>query len=297
MKCLFCGSTQLKLLFKEKFHPLAKWHGPFDLFQCGNCKSALTIPLPDATQLAKLYGSFTGGMMPQIRELRDEYPLHTWFNQCIDHALDAGHLKAKKSDVFSWIDFGAGNGELSKSLMSRFPLSQGVAADFHDKPEMLAATGIKWLKADLNDPLGASVSLLTKADYIFLITVMEHLMRPDIFIGHALQLLKPGGCFYLTVPRIDCLAFTLLRQKWPYLIMGEHLNIPSIKGMEILLSNVCNGIFGEGHATIKVSPVVLPYPAGYYLQYFGMKRLAKKIPSDLVLKIPTGLLEASVVRR
>jgi SAM-dependent methyltransferase len=295
MTCLFCGSSRLKLLFEKKFHPEAGWHGPFDLYSCLDCHSAVTIPLPSADQLSKLYSSFNGGMMPHIRALRDEYPLNAWFNQCIDHAIGANGNKFGKTEVFNWIDLGAGNGELSKMMMQRFPLSTGVAADFHDKPEGLTGNGIKWLKADLNDHQGSPISFLTKADFVFLITVLEHLMRPDIFIGHALHLLKPGGCFYLTVPRTDCLAFSLLKGKWPYLIMGEHLNIPSVKGMKILLSTICDKMFGLGNAIVTVKPVILPYPLGYYLQYFGLKKLADIIPHDVVVRIPTGLLEASVV--
>lgn len=295
MTCLFCGSSRLKLLYEKKFHPEAGWHGPFDLYRCLDCHSAVTLPLPSADQLSKLYRSFNGGMMQHVRQLRDEYPLNTWFNQCIDHATDVNGNKFNKTDVFSWVDLGAGNGELSKLMIQRFPLSEGVAADFHDKPEGLTGSGIKWLKADLNDSLGSHISFLTKADFVFLITVLEHLLRPDIFIGHALQLLKPGGCFYLTIPRTDCLAFSLLKSKWPYLIMGEHLNIPSVKGIKNLLSAICDKMFGLENVTITVKPVILPYPVGYYLQYFGLKKLADMVPKDVVVRIPTGLLEASVV--
>ncbi len=297
MTCLFCGSPELEIFFKNKFHPLAQWHGPFDFYRCKNCESGITLPLPSSAQLTRLYESFEGGMMPQIRELRDDYPLNTWFNQCVSHALAANENIIYKPDVFSWIDFGAGSGELSKLLMNRFPHSDGIAADFHDVPEKLVGSKVKWVKTDLNGTFIESFSSFEKANYIFLITVLEHLMHPDIFIGHAIQLLKPGGCFYLTVPRIDCMAFALLKERWPYMIAGEHLNIPSIKGMEILLFKTCNKVFGEGNCKITVKPVILPYPVGYYLQYFGLKKLAKKIPSDIVLRIPTGLLEASVVLR
>ena len=233
--------------------------------------------------------------MPGIRELRDEYPLTKWYNQCIDNAFHYAQKDIKSTQIFNWIDLGAGNGELAKLMTARFPMSSGVGTDFHDKPAALSTSGIKWLKADLNDTSGEPVAVLTRADLIFLITVVEHLLRPDIFLGHALQLLKAGGCLYLTTPRIDCTAFRLLKEKWPYIIMGEHLNIPSIKGMETLLHKTCTKIFGENNYTVIVKPVILPYPAGYYLQYFGLKSIAQKLPQNWLLRLPTGLLEAAVM--
>ena len=143
MTCLFCGSPNLKLLFEKKFHPLAKWHGHFNLYQCLQCGSALTFPLPTVDQLTALYGSFKGGMMPGIRELRDEYPLTKWYNQCIDNAFHYAQKDIKSTQIFNWIDLGAGNGELAKLMTARFPMSSGVGTDFHDKPAALSTSGIK----------------------------------------------------------------------------------------------------------------------------------------------------------
>ncbi len=296
MNCLFCGSQSLNLLYSGHFHPVAKWHGPFDFYRCNTCGSGLTWPLPEPEQLTKLYESFEGGMIPGIRALRDQYPLTLWFQQCINNAMKYSGNDISTASTFQWVDLGAGKGEMAISLAKRFPLSNGIAVDFHDRPgELDLYPSVKWIKTDMNQDDFPDHFADKKARFVFSITVLEHLLRPDQFVEKALDIPGKHGCLYLTTPMLNSNAFHLLKKRWPYYLPGEHLNIPSLKGMRILLERICGEKFDKGTWSVHVKPVILPYPLGYYAKYLKLGKMADKIPYQWVLRLPTGILEAAVI--
>jgi SAM-dependent methyltransferase len=297
LKCLFCECEDLLLKYTGLYHPFANTHGPFDFYHCRGCGSGLTLPIPSPETIAGLYATFKGGMIPGIRDLRDRYPLRPWFRQCINRATGLAGLQDSDSSRFHWIDLGAGSGELAIELEKRYPAAEGLAVDFHQRPAALAAwPRVNWKSADLNATNFIESSAMYSARYVFSITVLEHLLRPDSFVASALRLLDKGGCFYLTTPRLDCLAYRLMGRNWPYFLPGEHLHIPSVKGMRILLERICRTIYPAGECIVYARPVIMPYPAGYYLSWMGLGAIARLLPDTLTWGFPTGMLEAAVVR-
>lgn len=293
--CCFCGSKKIKMVYKNLYHPYNRTFGPFQFYKCADCGSGVTIPLPKQYELVKLYESFSGGLIPSIRKLRENNPLSEWYNQCISRATGIWSAHIENDKIFKWMDIGSGNGELIYHLMNRFPESSGIAIDFEERPALIDKfPGVSWEKTDLN-----SRSSLEKAgggekfDLIFLITVLEHVMHPDIVVNLALSKLKKGGCLYLTVPDIGSLPAKIFKRKWPYFLPGEHLCIPTLKGMYALLEKNYFEIFGSSNDAIHVEPIIFPYPLGYYLGYFGINRMPQFLKGK-VLRIPTGILEASV---
>lgn len=293
--CCFCGSERTKLLYRDLYHPYKKEHGPFCFYKCLNCGSGLTLPQPDSKQLSDLYRSFSDGLIPSIRKIRKEHPLTVWYNQCIDRALKPLHESVEKNNNFSWLDVGAGNGELAFLLSQRFPYSDGLAIDFHDQPALIRdLERVKWQMSDLNsDHNPKSIAGTQRFDLVFLITVLEHVMYPQLLLRQLLDKIEAGGCLYLTVPDFGSFASTILKQKWPYFLPGEHLNIPTIKGMQLLLEELCKQKFSHSNYIVKVNSIILPYPIGYYLDYFRMQKFSRMFEKD-VIKLPTGILEASV---
>jgi trans-aconitate methyltransferase len=293
--CCFCGSKKIKVVYKSLYHPYNRTFGPFHFYKCTDCGSGVTIPLPKEYELVKLYESFSGGLIPSIRKLREDNPLSGWYNQCINRAMEIWNMHSRSDKIFKWMDIGSGNGELVSHLMNRFPNSGGIAIDFEEKPDWIDKyPGVSWEKTDLNN--SSSLQKIgggEKFDLIFLITVLEHVMYPDIVVDFALRKLKRGGCLYITVPDIGSLPARVLKRKWPYFLPGEHLCIPTLKGMRALLEKKYFEIFGSTSDSIQVNPTIFPYPLGYYTGYFGIKRIPRFLQHK-VLKIPTGILEASV---
>jgi SAM-dependent methyltransferase len=204
----------------------------------------------------------------------------------MEHMMKGTRLNG--SNAFSWIDIGAGEGEMSNLLQDKFPSSMGTAVDFHERPWQFNRS-VSWISTDL----GRGMPSIDKADLVFAITVLEHMTNPVEFIRSCLDLVKPGGVFYFNCPRADSNAFRIMGKKWPYYLPGEHITVPSVAGLGKLMHRECNAKFGDRY-TLKISPVVLPYPLGFYLGYllpFTMKYLS--LSTDIYF--PTGMLECQLI--
>ncbi|HEX5667270.1 MAG TPA: class I SAM-dependent methyltransferase [Chitinophagaceae bacterium] len=286
--CIYCGA-EAKIFDKRAYHRYAPEFGPFRIFICKSCGALLTNPVPDDEVTGAMYRSFDGGMFSKARELRRKYPLKTWFRQCLKHMMQNTGLENKKD--FTWIDIGAGEGEMSELMLSQFPNHEGTVLDFHSVPERLRNQPVNWIATDLNKTFPVE---LEQADLVFAITVLEHMADPVNFIRSALGLVKPGGVLYFNCPRTDCNAFKILGKKWPYYIAGEHITIPSIRGLQKLMDRECARLFKEGYE-VRVRPVILPYPFGFYLGYY-LPFLERVLPFSFNVYLPTGLLECQVIR-
>ena len=100
-----------------------------------------------------------------------------------------------------------------------------------------------------------------------------------------------GKVLYLTTPDFGSITAKLLKGYWPYLIFGEHLNIPSKKGIKILIQKLLNDSSTENKKLLFVEPTILPYPFGYYLQFLSISSTLFS-GSRITLNFPTGILKA-----
>ncbi|PWU01206.1 MAG: hypothetical protein C5B52_07665 [Bacteroidetes bacterium] len=282
-------------MYSGLFHPYNKIHGPFDFYKCNNCGSGITLEPPDELKIKELYKSFDRGMIPSVRNLRDKYPLSKWFLQCINRAIKGAEKEYQKNSEFVWIDIGAGSGELATLMSEKFPLAKGWAIDFHEQPDFIKAfPNLNWVTINLNNEAFNDSIPESAADLVFSITVLEHVLHPGIFLKNALELLKKGGRLYITVPDFGSIPSKIMGSKWPYFIPGEHLYIPSRKGMEILLDRICGQTFKKDQFKIEVKKTILPYPINYFLDYFNMGILTKILPKKWAPNIPTGMMEALI---
>jgi len=293
--CCFCQSTRLKLTFKNEFHKFKKDHGPINFYRCLDCQSGFTYPLPDKSALSSLYASFAGGMIPETRDIRNNNPLHKWYNQCVDRATDNSKCKLSKDEIFNWIDIGAGGGEVAKIMAERYPNSKGVAIDYHSKPDLLSGLkNVAWVQCDLNEKEFYRQFPRNHFQVALCITVLEHVLFPYEFIGNILKLLASDGSLYLTVPDIGSVAAKSMHRFWPYYIFGEHLHIPSKTGMRVLLKRHQAENALSKKKMLIVAPVVLPYPITYYLDHFRMKYLSRLFSAENTIPVNTGIMEAII---
>lgn len=286
--CIYCEG-EAQIYEEHAYHRYMPDRGPFQIFKCKSCGTLLTDPVPDEKALAAMYHAFNKGMSDKPRELRTKYPLTTWFLQCMKHMMRGTGLES--SPDFTWIDIGAGEGEMAALMIKHFDGHQGTAVDFIDVPEKVRDQPVKWISADISKKLPHE---LEQADLVFAITVLEHMANPVHFIRSALGLLRPGGVLYFNCPRADSAACQIMGRKWPYYIPGEHLTIPTIQGIQKLMERECGLLFASGYE-IRVDPVIMPYPLGFYVSYF-LPFLEKIFPFSIDIYFPTGLLECQVKR-
>ena len=289
-RCCFCYGTALRPILRRAFHPRLKTHGPFDFYQCIECGSGLTLPLPSAAALAGLYGSFHDGLPADLRQMRGQNALEAWYRQ----SMHRGCVFAGKNptDAFTWLDIGAGAGELARLVSLAYPRATGLAADMHDRPAALAGCGnVDWRVIDANRPVFGS-DIGEQADVVFAISVLEHVQFPDTFLDNLVRRVKPGGALYLACPNYGSVARRVLRTRWPYFIPGEHLNMPTRRGVRAAITRSVRSSSNAGLAKVFGDPITLPYTAHYFLRFYRLGFLTRLVPSSLTLPLPGGALEA-----
>ncbi len=255
----------------------------------------ITYPVPEKEVLEKLYSSFKGGIQEQLQQLRSESPLDALYIQSIRRAIGSMPDKINENAVFTWLDVGAGDGILSAMLADRYPNAKGIAVDFHARPERLNQyKSVKWIQADLNKEELSSFVELKSVDLVISLAVLEHVQDPSHFIQHLLPLVNKKGIVYVACPASDSFAAKLMGRKWPYFIPGEHLNIPSKKGCQIMLRNLISNE-SNSRFELSVKSILAPYPVKYLFNYFGGTAIAKLISPKLTLPVPSGVLEATAI--
>jgi SAM-dependent methyltransferase len=294
VSCPFCEGVAFNTIAHSRYHKVKKDHGPFDLYKCLTCNSLVTFPLPDKKQLEELYGSFSGGINPRVRALRDDEPLTQLYEHCFKQARtrDPG-IFAKKE--LKWLDAGAGNGELAEILSKKLPGSKGVAVDFSVPANSNSNAQVSWKKIDLNDPGWTSSLGGEKFHLIFSLAVLEHVLYPDKYLKSLADQLLPGGMLYVLSPDNNSFASKVLGKKWPFYLPGEHLNIPTMRGLskwfQRLQQESANSYNG------KVSIASIPYPWRYILGFFKLNFIAAMFRKGSIVKTRPGVLELIITKK
>ncbi len=73
-------------------------------------------------------------------------------------------------------------------------------------------------------------------DIIICLEVIEHLPDPKYYAQKFGQLLRPGGCLYMTTPNFNSLARFILGKSWNNIVFPEHLCYFTGKTMKRLLT-------------------------------------------------------------
>src|SRR5262249_1188938 len=95
----------------------------------------------------------------------------------------------------SLIDFGAGKGELLRSLAETGSFQTLAGIDLFERPPDLPAT-ISWHRQDLNE----AVTVGSRFDVAVCSETIEHLENPRQSFRSLYGLLRPGGTLVLTMP-------------------------------------------------------------------------------------------------
>lgn len=283
---MFCGRNHaLRADRLGVYHPVVANHGPFDLYRCAGCGSQVTFPVPAAERLAEFYARFEDGLPAHLVRAREQSPQDAWYSLLVERVVAATSSFGPERD---WIELAAGTAVFTRLLARALPRSRGIAVDFHDRPASLGQVeNVRWNQADLNAP--EATAGLSRAAAVIAISVFEHVRDPAAFLEMMIDRVQAGGIAYLVFPDNGSAAARLLGRRWPYYSPGEHLHVPTRRGVRELARRLLaeNGIDG----TVAVAPIAIPYTLSYIASYLGLRAAARLIPRGLALPFPVGALE------
>ena len=195
-----------------------------------------------------------------------------------------------KNSCFKWLDLGAGAGEVAILMNKMYPNSEGYCIDLHNCPDDLLSisTSVGWHSLDINSSDWAS-HIKMKFDIVYATAVLEHVLKPVQFMKQIGSVLEGNALVYFINPLYGTFVQRILKKRWPYFTPGEHLNIPSRKGMMRCMQRGFE--MHSGHSA-SVREILLNYPLKYCFARFGMECIAKWVPESCIIPLPAGAVEA-----
>lgn len=281
--CVFCGNAELLVIFEQTYHPFKTNYGPFDILICSSCGSSAITPIPTPIMLDEFYLNYELYRGKNYLESQRTGMLDLFYESCMKHLCR--HINFKNTDRFRWIDIGAGNGQMAVRMAETYPNATGLAVDLAGEPSWHSNT-IDYRSADINVE-DFSNGLCEPADIVYSNFVIEHVLRPDIFLRNLISLTKPGGILCISAPDFGSISRRVFGRKWPALVPGEHLFIPARDGFARCAKNQADAISELRDTKIKVYPISISYSVRYLLNYFGMSLIAGAVPKKVSVPTPS----------
>jgi SAM-dependent methyltransferase len=196
------------------------------LFRCARCGLvSADLRIPDA-ELAALYGENYFYGEEYLDYVAEEPSLRLNFRKRIK-TLKALRPDLAKAELF---EVGCAYGFFLSEIAPHVHAASGVdisQAAVRYAAETLHVPAVQGNYLDMD--LGRRYDLMVMWDTI------EHLKRPDLFIGRIAEDLKPGGLLALTTGDIDSLNARWRGPKWRLIHPPTHLHYFSVKTITTLL--------------------------------------------------------------
>lgn len=208
--CPVCSSNNFNIVGDPKPNKIALkfFNKDYKVVKCNNCSTYYVQPFIDFTdsQWAELYNSEYFSFQSEWLSNKRKKELSERFNKATSFLKDP--------DKINFLDIGAGEGKTLIEGLNRNWNVTGI--DIVDnrieeaKSDQINFLSGKFLEIDLPE---------NSFDFIYLDSVLEHVLQPVEYLMKIKKILKPGGILYLGIPNEDCL-FNFIR-KFVFRIMGR----------------------------------------------------------------------------
>ena len=248
--CPICNSNEKKEIGLPKTNLISKRFvdREFKIVQCNNCQLYYVTPQINlnSSQWSELYHS-------EYFANQSDWLINMRKKELSERLDTAKSLVENKNQDIKYLDVGAGEGKGLLEAHGRGWESTGI--DIVDnRLQKAKLSDIKFIKSDLLD----SDLPENYFDFIYVDSVVEHVLNPVEYLSILKKLLSKGGVIYIGVPNEDCLFNSVRRLAF--------------------------NLTGKKNESEKIKPFDSPYHVigfnNYSLKYFfdkvGLKVLEKR---------------------
>ena len=223
-ECPACGLLNVETyIYKEGF----------EFSRCAGCGSIYMNPAPPEMLLKQFYENsknyefWAEFMYPQSKTER----LATIHKERANWVICNLRKKFPNQDTFFILELGAGTGDSLATIVQTSPQKfMGFAIEPNQSMQShLRENGIQVIReSDLK-----KAEFLRKFDAVVSFEVLEHLLKPGLYLSLFARTLKKDGLFFATTPNASSVEIQLLRNKSTSIDI-EHISVLSPAGMQAL---------------------------------------------------------------
>ncbi len=204
--------------------------GPFQLYWCERSQLGRQHPMPSAEFIASLYAAehyYTHSVetvpaTPASAPFADRLLAHLAWRLDRGVNLSADWARRRFGERrLEVCEIGCGNGRLLGELQRAGHTVIGVEPDPQAQALALREFGVRLLTGTL-EALPEEVTA-RQYDLVLMSHVMEHTVDPELALGNAARLLKPGGHLVVETPNNAALSLAWSGSTWFCLRVPEHL--------------------------------------------------------------------------
>lgn len=210
-RCFICDSNSWKDVFSSKEYPV------FIYKRCKQCKFVQLHPIPSDDQLRTFYekawsNNARGAYKDRYLSLKvsnEKKRYLNWYN--FDLLKIENILQNKARETVNFLEVGVGAGYMMAAV-SEFGWNC-VGVDISEVGvNNLKEQGFNVIQGDFCSDIEELKA--ESFDVIHMNHVLEHLLDPNVALLKVKSLLKQGGIFWVAVPTIDELLFSLTYRLW-----------------------------------------------------------------------------------
>lgn len=242
-KCDFCGGESFKKPLTVYSQITKK---SVNYYKCRGCSSLHQFPLPDSRAITDYYESYKEIKEEMNPGYLEQAQLLPFFNE---RDMTLGEIGFDNSTIgeCSNVEVGCANGHFLRYLKSKEGREITGIDISTSLLESIALDDVNLIAGDLSLVEENSIGNL------FLFNVLEHFRELHKEMALVKSRLKEDGNLIIEVPLAGVVS-SLFAGSWRFLMPDEHLHIPSLKGLKMILAEYGFKIvgatrFGSGFTT------------------------------------------------
>ncbi len=222
LPCVLCGGDALRVVYRGLRYPKKPTERRYAMARCNHCGLLQVSPRPSAQEIAEVYtdADYRAGELQA--KTKQACFVEIGALDCIERRVPRGRV----------LDVGCGAGHFLRWARERGWETAGQEIAPHSAQFARQSYGLDIFTG----PVEGMSCPPNAFDLITLIGVIEHVSRPVEFLRRLRSFLKPGGTLFLLTDNDRSWMHWLMRERFPWIIPPEHLQLFSPRSMAALLS-------------------------------------------------------------